>query len=383
MIAIGLLIAPSMEDRIVECGEDSVAVIEMSPESWFVVGIVPGISRAPLQKLHRWREEASTWLWPVNVGPMWTELSQAIDPIWRNWGPLETLRPKREAFVMSWWALTKEAAASWVNHKDAQLGAALAYYSIFSLGPLMVIAIAIAGLVFGQEAVRGEVGLQLKGLLGDAGAQAVDAMLVGASKPQQGIVATVLGIGLLLLAAVGVVVQLKDALNTVWEVEARKKGGTWQFVRTYLVSLAGVLALGFLLLVSLLLSTALSASGKYLSPHLPEATLHIVGSIISFGVITLLFAMMFKWLPDTSVRWRDVWLGAAITAALFEIGKLLISVYIGKQALESTYGAAASLVVLLIWIYYSSQVVLMGAEFTHVYTSRRGPRQPGCCNREL
>jgi membrane protein len=313
---------------------------------------------------------------------MWTELSQAIDPTWRNWGPLETLRPKREAFVMSWWALTKEAAASWVNHKDAQLGAALAYYSIFSLGPLMVIAIAIAGLVFGQEAVRGEVGLQLRGLLGDAGAQAVDAMLVGASKPQQGIVATVLGIGLLLLAAVGVVVQLKDALNTVWEVEARKKGGTWQFVRTYLVSLAGVLVLGFLLLVSLLLSTALSASGKYLSPHLPEAALHIVGSIISFGVITLLFAMMFKWLPDTSVRWRDVWLGAAITAALFEIGKLLISVYIGKQAFESTYGAAASLVVLLIWIYYSSQIVLMGAEFTHVYTSRRGPGQPGWGERQ-
>jgi hypothetical protein len=154
-----------------------------------------------------------------------------------------------------------------------------------------------------------------------------------------------------------------NALNTVWKVEARKKVGIWQFVRTYLVSLAGVLALGFLLLASLLLSTALSASGKYLSPHLPEATLHIVGSIISFGVITLLFAMMFKWLPDTSVRWRDVWLGAAITAALFEIGKLLISVYIGKQALESTHGAAASLVVLLIWIYYSSQIVLMGAEF--------------------
>jgi membrane protein len=174
---------------------------------------------------------------------------------------------------------------------DAQLGAALAYYSIFSLGPLMIIAIAIAGLVFGQEAVRGEVGLQFKGLLGDAGAQAVDAMLAGASKPQQGIVATVLGIALLLFAAVGVVVQLKDALNTVWEVEARKKGGIWQFVRTYLVSLAGVLALGFLLLVLLLLTTALAASGKCLSPHLPEAALQIVGSIASFGVITLLFAM--------------------------------------------------------------------------------------------
>ena len=172
---------------------------------------------------------------------------------------------------------------------------------------------------------------------------------------------------MLLFAAVGVVVQLKNALNTVWEVESRKKGGIWQFVRTYLVSLAGVLALGFLLLVSLLLTTALSASSKYLVPHLPEAALQIVGSIASFGVITLLFATMFKWLPDTPVRWRDVWLGAAITAALFEIGELLIGLYIGKQALESTYGAAASLVVLLIWIYYSSQIVLMGAEFTHVY----------------
>lgn len=149
----------------------------------------------------------------------------------------------------------------------------------------------------------------------------------------------------------------------------------WQFVRAYLVSLAGILALGFLLLVSLLLSTALSASGKYFSPHLPEAALHIVGSITSFGVITLLFAMMLKWLPDTSVRWGDVWLGAAFTAALFEIGKLLISVYIGKQALESTYGAAASLVVVLIWIYYSSQIVLMGAEFTHAYMKRRGRRR--------
>jgi membrane protein len=274
--------------------------------------------------------------------------------------------------MMSWWALIKETAASWVKHKDAQQGAALAYYSIFSLGPLMIIAIAIAGLVLGQEAVRGEVGLQLEGLLGDAGAQVVDAMLAGASKPQQGIVATALGIGLLLFAAVGVVVQLKDALNTVWEVEARKRGGIWQFLRAYLISLAGILALGFLLLISLLLSTAVSASGKYFSPHLPEAALHIGGSIISFGVITLLFAMMLKWLPDTSVRWRDVWPGAAITAALFEIGKLLISIYIGKQALESTYGAAASLVVLLIWIYYSSQIVLMGAEFTHVYTKYRG-----------
>jgi membrane protein len=279
--------------------------------------------------------------------------------------------------MKTWWLLLKEAAANWLKHKDARQGAALAYYSIFSLGPLMVIAIAIAGLVFGQEAVRGELASQLRGLLGDGGAQAVEAMLAGASKPQQGIVATVLGVGTLLFAAVGVVVQLKDALDTVWEAVPAKAGGIWAFVRTYIASLAGVLAVGFLLLVSLLLTSVLSAAGKFLATDLPEAGLHLVGSLVSFGVITLLFAMMFKWLPNIAVRWSDVWLGAALTAALFEIGKLAIGLYIGKQALESTYGAAASLVVLLIWIYYSSQIVLMGAEFTRVHAENRGSGKTG------
>jgi membrane protein len=269
------------------------------------------------------------------------------------------------------WSLLKDTAASWSNHKAARLGAALAYYSIFSLGPLLVIAVAVAGLTFREEAVRGEVGAQLRALLGDAGAQAVNAMLLGASKPMEGTLATVLGVGALMFAAVGVVVQLKDALNTVWEVEPPKASGIWDFVRTYMVSLAAVLSLGFLLLVSLLLTTALAAGGKYIAPYVPELAMHALGSLVSFGMITLVFAMMFKWLPDTYVAWRDVWLGAAVTAALFEIGKLLIGLYIGKQALESTYGAAASLVVLLIWVYYSSQLVLMGAEFTRVYAKRR------------
>jgi membrane protein len=272
--------------------------------------------------------------------------------------------------MKSWWNLLKDAAANWLAHKDARQGAALAYYSVFSLGPLMVIAIAIAGFVFGQEAVRGQVAAQLEGLLGDTGSQAVEAMLSGASKPAEGVLATVLGVGTLLFAAVGVVVQLKDALNTVWEVEPAKAGGIWSFMRTYVVSLAGVLAVGFLLLISLLLTTLLAAGAKYFAPFLPEVALQVAGSLVSFGVITLLFAMMFKWLPDTHVHWRNVWLGAALTAALFEIGKLLIGLYIGKQSLESTYGAAASLVVLLIWIYYSSQIVLMGAEFTRVHATR-------------
>jgi uncharacterized BrkB/YihY/UPF0761 family membrane protein len=176
------------------------------------------------------------------------------------------------------------------------------------------------------------------------------------------------------LAAVGVVVQLKDALNTVWTVES-KKGGVWSFIRTYLVSLAGVLSLGFLLLVSLLVSTFLAAGSKYLAPYLPETFLQIVTSLVSLAFIGLLFAMMFKWLPDAEVAWRDVWAGAAMTAVLFEIGKLLIGVYIGKQGLESTFGAAASLVVLLIWVYYSSQIVLFGAEFTRAYAKRHGSHQ--------
>jgi membrane protein len=267
-------------------------------------------------------------------------------------------------FLTTFWLLTREAAAGWVAH--SRQGAALAYYSVFSLGPLMVIAIAIAGLVFGRDAARGEVEVELQGLLGEAAAKAVDAMLVGASAPRQGLIATAIGAVILLFTAVGVVVQLKDAFNTVWEVDTKKISGLWQFIRAYLVSVAAVMTLGFLLLVSLLFTAALSVVGKYVGTPLPEAGLQITGSLVSFAAIAALFTMMFKWLPDTQVDWRDVWLGAAITAALFETGKLLI--YIGKQALDSTYGAAASLVVLLIWVYYSSQIVLLGAEFTHAYS---------------
>jgi membrane protein len=197
-------------------------------------------------------------------------------------------------------------------------------------------------------------------------------MLVGASKPRQGLIATVLGTMVLIFTAVSVVVQLKDAFNTVWEVDAKKISGVWQFIRAYLVSFAAVVSFGFLLLVSLLFTTALTAAGTYFGAKiLPVTAIQIAGSLISFAAICLMFAMMFKLLPDADVDWRDVWLGAAITAALFEIGKLLIGLYIGRQAFDSTYGAAASLVVLLIWVYYSSQIVLLGAEFTHVYACRR------------
>jgi len=195
------------------------------------------------------------------------------------------------------------------------------FYSVFSIGPLILIAIAIAGLVFGAEAVRGQVFGTLKGLLGDSGSQAIEAMLKGADRPREGVVATVIGVATLVFAAVGVVVQLKDAFNTVWEVETTPGSGIWRFVRSYVLSLAGVLSLGFLLLVSLLVTAALGAASKYVAPYLPEAALQIAGFAASFAVISLLFAMMFKWLPDTKVEWRDVWLGAVLTAALFEVGK--------------------------------------------------------------
>lgn len=271
----------------------------------------------------------------------------------------------------TWWNLISETASNWSNHKAGRLGAALAYYSVFSIGPLILIVIAVAGLVFGHDAVRGEVSSELTGLLGQEGSKSIEAMLAGASQPREGLFATIIGIVTLLFAAIGVVVQLKDALNTVWEVSAKSQSGVWSFVRSYAVSLAGILALGFLLLVSLLVSAALSAAGKIFAAYFPEAIFQVITAAVSFGVISLLFAMMFKWLPDTWVDWGDVWLGAFVTAALFELGKLLIGLYIGKVGLESTFGAAASIVVILLWVYYSAQIVLFGAEFTRVYSLRR------------
>ncbi|MBR1163818.1 YihY/virulence factor BrkB family protein [Bradyrhizobium elkanii] len=272
-----------------------------------------------------------------------------------------------------WWTVAKEAATSWSSHKDARQGAALAYYSVFSLGPIIVIAIAIAGLLFGYDAVTSQVTSSLKDMLGDTG---IEAMLAGASRPAEGILATVLGVGALLFAAIGVVVQLKDALNVVWEVEESEQSGIWHFARNYLLSFAAVLALGFFLLVSLLVTACLAAAGKFVAPYLPEGLLHVVSTLVSFAVVTIMFAMMFKWLPDVLVAWRDVRLGALLTALFFEVGKAAIGLYIGKQGLESTYGAAASIVVVLIWVYYTPQIILMGAEITHAYAKHRGSFKP-------
>lgn len=270
------------------------------------------------------------------------------------------------------WTLLTSAANNWFRHRSARLGAALAYYSVFSLGPLLLIVTAIAGFFFGAESVRGSLTTQFRSLLGDTGSQAVEAMLKGAASSTSGGWSAVLGIALLLVAALGVVVQLKDALNTIFEAKEPENAGVGWYARVYGVSFAGILALGFLLAVSLVLSTVLAAFTSWFSGSTAEGILlETINFVVSLGVLMLLFAMLFKWFPDTPVAWAEVWPGALATALLFNVGKAAISWYIGTQGLESTYGAAASIVVLLIWVYYSAQIVLFGAELTRAYGEQR------------
>lgn len=270
------------------------------------------------------------------------------------------------------WSLLRQTFNEWSEDGAPRLGAALAYYSVFSIGPLLLIAIAVASLVFEAGAVEQQVLGQIRGMVGEQGAQAIQGMLANAAIGNRSIWATLIGVGLLLFAAIGVVAQLKDALNIIWDVEEPDVGGVWGYVRKYALSLAGVLGVGFLLTISLVTSAAVGAAGNYLGGALPEGAVAAVNFIANFAVLTLLFAMMFKWLPDVDVAWRDVWVGAALTAGLFTLGKFLIGLYLGTQGLETTFGAAASIVLILVWIYYSAQIVFFGAEFTQVYARRAG-----------
>lgn len=272
------------------------------------------------------------------------------------------------------WTILKTAGADFFEDKAAQLGAALAFYSILSLAPLLIIAISVAGLVFGEEAARGEVSTQIEGMVGPQGAKAVESMLTNARRPAAGTVAAVFGIVMLLVGASGVFGQLQDAMNTIWEVPPKKEAGIWGMVKSRFLSFTLVLGVGFLLLISLLLSAIISGASEYMNgiwPHL-EPLWHLANALVSFVVVMLLFAMIFKFLPDTTVAWRDVWVGAALTALLFTVGKFLIGLYLGKSSIASAYGAAGSLVVLLVWIYYSAQILFFGAELTQVYARRHG-----------
>lgn len=272
--------------------------------------------------------------------------------------------------------LFKETFFEWLDDNVQRLGAALAYYTVFSLAPLLIIAIAIAGLAFGQEAAQGQIIGQVEDLLGEQGAKAIQGMIESARQPTAGIVASLLGIIMLLFGATGAFAQLQDALNTIWGVTPKPRRGVIGILKDRLLSFLMVIGVGFLLLVSLVLSAGLAALGKFFGNLLPvpEAILQIVNFIVSFGVITLLFGMMYKILPDVKIGWSDVWIGAAMTALLFSVGKFLIGLYLGKSGVASAYGAAGSLVLILLWVYYSSQILLFGAEFTFVYANKYGSR---------
>jgi membrane protein len=270
----------------------------------------------------------------------------------------------------------KQTVSDWAEDKAPRLGAALAYYTIFSIAPLVVIVIAIAGIWFGHEAAQEQIFQQLAGLVGEQGAKAISGLLQAANKPHEGMIASILAGVTLVFGATGVFVQLQDALNTIWEVKPKPGRGIRKFIRQRLLSLAMVFGIGFLLLVSLVVSAGLAAAGKFFESSMPggEQVWHVLNFVISFAVIAALFTLMFKYLPDVKIAWSDVWLGGALTALLFTIGKFALGFYLGRSSVSSAYGAAGSLVIVLLWVYYSAQILFLGAEFTQVYANRFGKK---------
>lgn len=257
-----------------------------------------------------------------------------------------------------------------------RLAAALAFYTLLSLAPMLVLAVSVAGLAFGEEAARGEILGQLQTMIGLEGAAAVQSVLAHAQAPESGIVGTVVGGGVLLFGASGVFGELQDSLNVIWEVQPKPGRGIKGFLRDRFFSFTLVLGVAFLLLVSLVISAALAAIGAVFSSRLPggEALWQVINVLVSLATVTALFALIFKIVPDVSIHWRDVWIGAFVTAVLFTLGKLAIGLYLGRSSVASPYGAAGSVVVLVVWVYYSAQILFFGAEFTQVYARRFGSR---------
>jgi len=272
------------------------------------------------------------------------------------------------------WKTVKETAKDWLDDDAPTLAAALAYYALLSLAPLLVISIAVAGWFLGDEAARGGVAGQLSGIVGAEAASGIQSVVASAQEPTKGVVGTIVGIVTLLVGASGVFGQLQSSLNTIWEVKPKADRGLLGQVKDRFFSFTMVLGVAFLLLVSLVLSSLLSSLGRFLGDTLPGGAVlwQIVNFVLSFGVVTLLFALIFKVIPDAKVEWRDVWLGAAVTAFLFTIGKQLLGVYLGKAAVGSSYGAAGSLIALVVWVYYATQILFVGAEFTQVHARHRG-----------
>jgi membrane protein len=271
----------------------------------------------------------------------------------------------------------KEVFVAWFDIKSPRLGAALAFYTIFAIAPLVLLTISVAGMWFGPERARDELFNQLNGLVGSEGGRAIKSLVAAANRPKVGLWATLAAIGTLTAGATGVFVELQDALNTIWGVERKPGQGFRHIIKDRLLSFGMVLAIGFLLLVSLILDAGLSALGKFASSLAPAEHIIWIGInfMASLTVITVLFAVIFKVLPDVDIAWRDVWMGAFVTAILFNMGKFLIGYYLGRSSMVSIYGAAGSFIVLLMWIYYSSQIFFFGAEFPRVYAETTGSKR--------
>ena len=268
------------------------------------------------------------------------------------------------------YAIARQAVAAWSDDYAPSMGAALAYYTLFSIAPLLLIVVSVAGLVFGEDAARGQVVAELRGLMGEAGASAIQSLLQNVNKPAQGVIGTVVGLATLLVGAISVFGELQDALDRIWRAPARARAtGVWSLLRSRLLSFGMVLGLGFLLIVSLVGSAAVAAIGKFSIGGFGLWTVAIeaINFVLSFALVTVTFAMIYKIMPRVRIAWRDVWIGAAATALLFAIGKFLIGLYIGRSSFASGFGAASSLIVVLLWMYYSAQIFLLGAEFTWVY----------------
>ncbi len=289
--------------------------------------------------------------------------------------------------VEQWWTLIKSAAAAWIDDYAPSMGAALSYYTIFSLAPLLLIVISVAGFFFGTDAVRGEIFGQLRGLMGDDAAKAIEAILTTVSKPSESITAAVIGLVALLIGATAVFGELQDALDRIWRAPvANKSNSLWRLLKTRLLSFGMILGIAFLLMVSLVLGAVIAALGKWWGVLFVgwEVLAQMVNLLVGFALTTVVFAMIYKLMPRVRVRWDDVWLGALVTSLLFTVGKFLIELYIGKSGIASGFGAAGSLVVILVWVYYSAQIFLIGAEFTWVYAhtfgSLREKSEPGDSN---
>ncbi|HEX4234072.1 MAG TPA: YihY/virulence factor BrkB family protein [Caldimonas sp.] len=279
--------------------------------------------------------------------------------------------------MRTWRTLVASSVSAWLDDYAPSMGAALSYYTVFSLAPLLLIVVSVAGLAFGEEAVRGELFAQLQGLMGRDAAQAVQGLLASASRPSHGVLGTIAGIAIVVFGATTVFAELQDDLDRIWRAPARKKGGPWSLLRARLLSFGMILGLAFLLMVSLVLGAVISALGKWWGPMFGGWVVLAQGVniLVGFGLTTIVFAMIYKMMPRVHVQWHDVWLGALVTALLFTVGKFLIGIYIGKSGIASGFGAAASLVIVFLWVYYSAQIFLLGAEFTWVYARTLGSMQ--------